>query len=82
MATSATAAKPNVVLMLGRYPVRAGLGIIIIGGTPNTLQADEFTLAEMFKSRAYATGMTGKWHLESEGKAGQRDRALMSIMSV
>ena len=31
-------------LMLGRYPIRAGLGTIIIGGTPNTLQADEFTL--------------------------------------
>jgi len=53
-------------LMLGRYPIRAGLGTIIIGGTPNTLQADEFTLAELFKSRGYATGMTGKWHLGSE----------------
>ena len=53
-------------LMLGRYPIRAGLGTIIIGGTPNTLQANEFTLAEMFKSRGYATGMAGKWHLGSE----------------
>ena len=53
-------------LMLGRYPVRAGLGTIIIGGTPNTLQEDEYTLAEMFKSRGYATGMVGKWHLGSE----------------
>ena len=53
-------------LMLGRYPIRAGLGTIIIGGTPNALQANEFTLAEMFKSQGYATGMTGKWHLGSE----------------
>ena len=53
-------------LMTGRYSVRSGLGTIIIGGTPNTLQADEVTLAEVFKSQGYATGMAGKWHLGSE----------------
>ena len=53
-------------LMTGRYSVRSGLGTIIIGGTPNTLQADEVTLAEVFKSQRYATGMAGKWHLGSE----------------
>lgn len=53
-------------LMTGRYPIRAGLGTFIIGGTSNTLLKDEITLAEIFKSRGYATGMTGKWHLGSE----------------
>lgn len=53
-------------LMTGRYSCRSGLGTIIIGGTPNTLQANELTMAEMFKSQGYATGMTGKWHLGSE----------------
>ena len=37
-------------LMTGRYSVRSGLGSIIIGGLRNTLQAEEFTLGEMFKS--------------------------------
>jgi arylsulfatase len=50
-------------LMTGRYSQRAGLGTIIIGGTPNTLQASEVTLGELFESKGYATGIVGKWHL-------------------
>ena len=53
-------------LMTGRYSVRSGLGTIIIGGTPSTLRSGEVTMAELFKSRGYATGMTGKWHLGAE----------------
>lgn len=50
-------------LVSGRYSQRLGLATVIIGGTPNTLQASEVTLGELFKSAGYATGMTGKWHL-------------------
>ncbi len=50
-------------LMTGRYSQRAGLSTIIIGGTPNTLQAGEVTLGELFKSAGYATAYVGKWHL-------------------
>jgi arylsulfatase A-like enzyme len=50
-------------LMTGRYSSRAGLSTIIIGGTPNTLQASEVTLGELFKGQGYATGIVGKWHL-------------------
>ncbi len=53
-------------LMTGRYAHRSGLGSIIAGGTPNTLQADEITMAELFKSQGYATAMVGKWHLGAE----------------
>jgi Sulfatase len=53
-------------LLLGRYSPRAGLGSIIIGGTPNTLQAKEVTMAQLFKSKGYDTAITGKWHLGSE----------------
>jgi len=49
--------------MTGRYSPRSGLSTVIVGGTPNTLQAGEVTMAELFKSRGYATAMTGKWHL-------------------
>ena len=53
-------------LLLGRYSPRAGLGSIIIGGTPNTLQAKEVTMAQLFRSKGYDTAITGKWHLGSE----------------
>ncbi len=53
-------------LMLGRYAHRSGLGSIIAGGTPNTLQAEEITLGELFKTAGYATAITGKWHLGAE----------------
>ena len=53
-------------LMTGRYSVRSGLGTIITAGTPNTLQSNELTMAELFKNQGYATGMTGKWHLGAE----------------
>jgi arylsulfatase A-like enzyme len=50
-------------LMTGRYSQRLGLSTVIIANTPNTLQADEVTLGELFKSQGYATALVGKWHL-------------------
>ena len=52
-------------LMTGRYSPRSGLSTVIVAGTPNTLQAEEVTLGELFKSRGYATAIAGKWHLGS-----------------
>jgi arylsulfatase len=53
-------------LMTGRYSIRVGLSKIILRGTANTLQADEVTLGEVFKSKGYDTAYLGKWHLGSE----------------
>ena len=53
-------------LLTGRYSQRAGLGSIIIAGTPSTLQDSEVTFAELFKSKDYATAIVGKWHLGEE----------------
>ena len=53
-------------LLTGRYAHRAGLGSIVVVGTPNTLRDEEITMAELFKSAGYNTAITGKWHVGQE----------------
>ncbi len=51
-------------LMTGRYPGRSGFGgWVLAPQSPQHLRMEETTLADGFKSRGYATGMIGKWHL-------------------
>lgn len=49
--------------MTSRYSIRSGLSLALVRGTPNTLQADEYTMGEMFRDAGYATSYLGKWHL-------------------
>jgi arylsulfatase A-like enzyme len=49
-------------LLTGRYSPRAGLGTIIVGGTPNTLQASEVTLGELFKGQGTDRARQGLVH--------------------
>lgn len=54
-------------LLTGRYPVRSGMCHdqfrVLRNRSRGRLQDSEITLAEALKSRGYATGMIGKWHL-------------------
>src|SRR5687768_15053933 len=61
-------------LLTGCHPKRVGLGEVkragdaksarvLYANSPYGLHHDEITLAELLKSRGYATGMVGKWHL-------------------
>jgi arylsulfatase len=56
-------------LLTGRYSVRSGLSLIIAPGGVNTLQPEEVTLGELFKSVGYDTTYVGKWHLDAEPKS-------------
>jgi arylsulfatase A len=47
-------------LMTGRYHLRTGVHGVTRGH--ETMRADEYTLAEMFREGGYATGCFGKWH--------------------
>jgi arylsulfatase len=50
-------------LLTGCYPNRLGIHGALGPQSTHGIHADETTLAEVFKSRGYATGMAGKWHL-------------------
>lgn len=50
-------------LLTGRYPNRVGILGALGPRAQNGIRRDELTLAEVFKSRGYATAIYGKWHL-------------------
>jgi arylsulfatase A-like enzyme len=50
-------------LLTGRYSNRVGILGALGPGAKNGIRPQELTLAEVFKSRGYATAIYGKWHL-------------------
>lgn len=54
-------------LLTGRWPIRSGMcsdrALVLYAGAKGGLPPQEITLAEMLKSRGYATACFGKWHL-------------------
>ncbi len=52
-------------LLTGRYPARIGLGLGDVARPTNKLGIlpSEITIAELLKTRGYATACIGKWHL-------------------
>lgn len=55
-------------LMTGCYPPRVNMPNVIFPENPTCLNPNELTLAEMFQSAGYHTGIVGKWHLGAKGK--------------
>lgn len=50
-------------LLTGCYPNRIGMWGALFPRSPLGIHDDEVTLAELLKSRGYATAVYGKWHL-------------------
>ena len=50
-------------LLTGRFPFRVGMYSYRGKGTPMHLPDSEVTIAEVLKTKGFATGMFGKWHL-------------------
>ena len=50
-------------LLTGCYPQRVGLPRVLNPDDNAGLHPDEVTIAELLKSRGYATALIGKWHL-------------------
>jgi arylsulfatase A-like enzyme len=56
-----TCSPTRAALMTGRYSTRTGVWHTIMGRS--IMESKEVTVAEVFKSGGYKTGMFGKWHL-------------------
>ena len=50
-------------LMTGCYPMRVGLPRVLFPNAKEGINASEITLAQLLKTRGYATTCIGKWHL-------------------
>jgi arylsulfatase A len=50
-------------LLTGRLPARCGVPYVLFPAEHHGLPPDEITIAEILKTRGYATACIGKWHL-------------------
>ena len=66
-------------LMTGRYSARTGVWHTIMGRS--ILRADEVTMADVFASSGYATGMFGKWHLGDNYPYRPQDRGFQEVLA-
>lgn len=61
--SSAVCSASRSALLTGCYHVRVGISGALGPKSNNGLHADEVTLAELCKTKGYATAVYGKWHL-------------------
>jgi len=50
-------------LLTGAYPPRVGVPVVLWPNLPGGLSNEEQTIANMLKTKGYATACIGKWHL-------------------
>ena len=65
-------------LMTGRYPGRTGAYRTSSGRT--LMHTDERTIADVFASNGYVTGMVGKWHLGDNAPHRPQDRGFQDVV--
>lgn len=67
-AAQAVCSASRAALLTGCYPNRIGISGALGPGSKTGLSSDETTLAEILKTRGYATAIIGKWHLGDREK--------------
>ncbi|EDL61799.1 arylsulfatase [Gimesia maris] len=73
-----TCAPTRSALMTGRYSTRTGVWHTIMGRS--LMDTNEVTLAEVFKSNGYRTGLFGKWHLGDNYPLRPQDQGFGTVV--
>lgn len=66
LAAQAVCSASRAALLTGAYPNRIGFFGALGPQSPNGINSEEETMAELLKERGYSTGIFGKWHLGSK----------------
>ena len=67
-AAAPTCTQSRAALLTGCYPKRIGMTSVLFPKTSVGLHPDETTIAEILKSKGYATACIGKWHVGDQTK--------------
>ena len=65
-------------LLTGRYSIRTGVWHTIMGRS--IMRRDEVTMADVFSSQGYRTGIFGKWHLGDNYPYRPQDRGFGEVL--
>jgi len=67
-AASSVCSPSRAALLTGSYPPRVGVPKVLWPNLPGGLNNQELTIADMLKTKGYATACIGKWHLGDEAQ--------------
>ena len=67
-AASSVCSPSRAALLTGAYPPRVGVPKVLWPNLPGGLNSQELTIADMLKTKGYATACIGKWHLGDESQ--------------
>ena len=72
-AAAATSTPSRYAMLTGEYAWRKPGTDVAAGNAGMIIRPEQFTMADVFKSKGYATGAFGKWHLGLGDKSGEQD---------
>lgn len=72
-AAASTSTPSRYSLLTGEYPWRRPGTDVAPGNAAMIIKPEQFTIADMFRSRGYATCAIGKWHLGLGDRTGEQD---------